>query len=54
MEEEKFVMFFEEVFDRSVRLVSLWQAVGWEHGVLNTGLYKNQTNKQTRNKFKQT
>lgn len=33
---KRYVLFFEEIVRRTALLVSLWQAVGFVHGVLNT------------------
>jgi uncharacterized protein YdiU (UPF0061 family) len=33
---DKYAHFFAEVVERTARLISRWQAVGWAHGVLNT------------------
>lgn len=33
---DKYVHFFEEVVERTARLIAQWQAVGWGHGVMNT------------------
>ncbi len=33
---ETYARFFDEVVERTAKLVAQWQAVGWAHGVLNT------------------
>lgn len=35
-EEEKYLLFFQEVISRTAKLLARWQAVGWSHGVMNT------------------
>ncbi len=35
-EKEKYLMFFAEVVSRTARLIAQWQAVGFNHGVMNT------------------
>lgn len=34
--DEKYSRFFNEVVERTARLIAQWQAVGWAHGVMNT------------------
>lgn len=34
--DEKYARFFNEVVERTARLIAQWQAVGWAHGVMNT------------------
>lgn len=36
-EKQRYIAFFEEVVQRTARLVAHWQCVGFVHGVLNTG-----------------
>src|SRR6185437_11447249 len=33
---EKYARFFTEVVERTAKLITQWQAVGWAHGVMNT------------------
>ena len=33
---DKYVRFFQEVVERTAKLIAQWQAVGWAHGVMNT------------------
>ncbi len=33
---DKYAHFFHEVVERTAKLISQWQAVGWAHGVMNT------------------
>jgi hypothetical protein len=33
---DKYARFFAEVVERTAKLIALWQAVGWAHGVMNT------------------
>jgi len=33
---DKYARFFDEVVERTARLIARWQAVGWAHGVMNT------------------
>ncbi|GJM16062.1 MAG: UPF0061 protein [Thermodesulfobacteriota bacterium] len=35
-ESDKYSLFFSEVVDRTARLVSKWQSIGFTHGVMNT------------------
>ena len=35
-EEERYVRFFAEVVERTAKLIAKWQAVGFNHGVMNT------------------
>jgi hypothetical protein len=34
--DEKYARFFNEVVERTAKLIVQWQAVGWAHGVMNT------------------
>ena len=35
-ESEKYWMMFEELANRTIKMVALWQSVGFCHGVINT------------------